>query len=1104
MFLSEWCMVKISRFPFVSLRASAHRNDKLMRQNDKLIICLALLFAVTLQALCACVDGGRPRDGLAPTPTGDGPVIVFDPIAEPTPEIPFPNDLVTVHDSSSPTGRRLNVRTFAPTVFEQSVRTHLDELDGFGTFAPITVSFDRPIRPETVTARTVRVINMNPSSPNFGRPVLLDLNRNDSGRNFPIQINPMDFPPHDAFNAAGQLLLNPELGDIGDPDFCPFYERETDTLIIRVVEPLEQQSEYAVVLTRGITGADGEPIRSPFPSVNHAAQTKRLRPIEPILSGLGTPLSEVAFAWAFTTQSVTRDMEAIARGMSGEGPFAYLAEAFPPVLGDIESMETQIDALFCDDPLTCRDNICIIQASFFDTFLKLIMNPEVSPLIVDLVSRLLDVKLGENEVMELSMPNIDYIVFGTFTSPDFRATSDGVWDVNYRTGEATVGSTEVPFLISIPRATEAHRPPFPVILHAHGNPSINLEVLAYADSWARHGYACACIDAVQHGPLVTIRDIEVILASLFVDLEEGLCGPFPGDLCEQILEWAMAEPGSKIVQLIRCVLFGDCGSEEMAFHEALEELLSTGLFKVLVSDGRAEDLDGDGNPDHGVFFTADLFESRDKIRQTAVDQIQFLRILRNLLHEAVPPPVLFPGMATKEELLPNLLAGDFNADGILDLGGVYRYSYDALGFPRWVTGYQDYYRSGFSMGSMVNSILAAVEPEVDAYTLLAAGGGLSSDIILRCDMRSVVNRVFHETLGPVLVGEPDPDGRGPGKVFFIVRKKRTYMDLGDPGMTLWDNEVPVPVGEAELVPGGRVIAVNLDNGEVEERTINDDGTFSVGIPADAGDAIHIRIEAPSGAVTARLEAEAPTRGFGLRRNSPDFRRFVGLGQITLEKGDPINYAPHWFLDPLPAMLPKNILQLAVPGDTFVPINTQMALARSGGLFGSDSNVCDGEPASLDLCGSDEQIRADCDCINMKLTAERVMLGFHNPEIAEPRYDIDDLADDNDLIPGMSPPIGPLPPVRTGAGLAAVRFPYSSFDSCEAYDESGCCLEYVNKGKHWFMLMSDTAQPIDWAIYAQNQAATYFNEGGRLEADELDCPRPVTGETCGYLPPFEGE
>ena len=746
-----------------------------------------------------------------PTPSGDGPVILFDPIAEPTPEIPFPNDLVTVADEASATGRRLNVRTFAPTVFEQTVRAHLDELDGFGTFSPITVAFDRPIRTDTVTAETVRVINLNPDSPRYGRPVLLDLDRADSERSFPIRINPWDFPPHDPYNRAGQILLNPAFGDIDAPGFCPFYEAETNTLILRVVNPLEQQSEYAVVLTRGITGAGGEPIRSPFPSINHSVQTERLRPVVPILSDLGVPMTEVAFAWVFTTQSVTRDLEAIAAGMKGDGPFGHLSVAFPPVIDDITSMETQLDSLFCQDsdspdaPVACRDNICIVQAAFFDTFLGLLMTPEVSPVIVDMVSKLLDVKLGEDEVMELSMANIDYIVFGTYRSPDFRATADGVWDADFRTGRATVGAAEVPFLMAIPRTTEAHKPPFPAILHAHGNPSINLEALAYADVWARNGFASVSIDAVQHGPLVTIQDIEIILGSLLTDLESGICDALPGALCETIFEWALKwaleEPGSRIVQLVECVLFGECGQGEMTFEEALESLLSTGLFRVLVSDGRADDLDGDGNPDHGVFFTADLFDSRDKLRQTVVDQMQLLRILRNFSQEAVPPPVAAPGLAGKERLLPNLLAGDFNADGVLDLGGLHRYHHDARGRPTTIAGPQTYHRVGFSMGAMVASMLAALEPEVTSYALVAAGGGLTSDIILRSDMRSVVNRVFHETLGPILVGEPDPDGVGPGRVFFIVRQKRSYLDLADPAMTLWDNEVPVPVGRARIPRG---------------------------------------------------------------------------------------------------------------------------------------------------------------------------------------------------------------------------------------------------------------------------------------------------------------
>ena len=140
----------------------------------------AALFLL-LAGLWGCPDGGESgRTGLAPA-TGDGPRIVFDPLAVPTPEVPLPNDLLTVADSLTPTGKRINISPFAPTAFEEEVREHMDELNGFGTYAPISLSFDRAIDLSTVSPDTIKVINITPGSRTFGQSVPRDLGAGNGG-----------------------------------------------------------------------------------------------------------------------------------------------------------------------------------------------------------------------------------------------------------------------------------------------------------------------------------------------------------------------------------------------------------------------------------------------------------------------------------------------------------------------------------------------------------------------------------------------------------------------------------------------------------------------------------------------------------------------------------------------------------------------------------------------------------------------------------------------------------------------------------------------------------------------------------------------------------
>ena len=133
-------------------------------------------------ALIAC-DAGVTPEVLADRPAdGTGPTIIFDLDARPLPEIPFPNDLATRLDPSSPTGRFLNVSEEASTRMEFELRSRANTLDGFGTYSPINVRFDQPLD-------LCSIANAHHADDDFandviyvvdvetGEPVRLDLNR---------------------------------------------------------------------------------------------------------------------------------------------------------------------------------------------------------------------------------------------------------------------------------------------------------------------------------------------------------------------------------------------------------------------------------------------------------------------------------------------------------------------------------------------------------------------------------------------------------------------------------------------------------------------------------------------------------------------------------------------------------------------------------------------------------------------------------------------------------------------------------------------------------------------------------------------------------------
>ncbi|MEM6954171.1 MAG: hypothetical protein AAF645_00745, partial [Myxococcota bacterium] len=332
-------------------------------------LCAALL-AFTL----SCETGGRP-DGFALTPEGDGPRIAWDLNAEPFPELPLPNDTATVADPSARTGRRINVSLIAPTQFEELTRTYFSTVDGWGTYAPITVPFEDHIdvfdledrqgggsdafSEEGFTRHAVYLIDME-----TGLPMPLDVN---SG-NFPFVLDsPSQYWQNDPRAGEHLLLLetvdedvnnngildpgedtdfdghldepNTRTGEPGDiDDLITYYERETRTLMLKPIIPLQPTRQYAVVITDRLLGENGSPVRSPFDMVHHVAQRDALEPLEGHLQAhpeLYGDLAErgwdgVAFAWSFTTQSVTNDLDAIRDGLRGEGVFSRLQEGFPP------------------------------------------------------------------------------------------------------------------------------------------------------------------------------------------------------------------------------------------------------------------------------------------------------------------------------------------------------------------------------------------------------------------------------------------------------------------------------------------------------------------------------------------------------------------------------------------------------------------------------------------------------------------------------------------------------------------------------------------------------------------------------------------------------
>jgi hypothetical protein len=858
---------------------------------------------------------GEPK-GLAPTVDTGGARIVFDLQAEDMAEIPMPNDVATRHDPTSPTGLRLNISTVAKTSMERDLREKANTLDGFGIYSPIWVRFDAPLDLENIAQRQhnedieddcIYVLRLSGGGDFRSRFVPLDFGNG----NFPIVLERIgdrnmyfeNDPRQDASNILFDTydedtnrngLLDPgedtdmdyvldspnvlkEGGNVVD-DLATFYERETNTLIFRPILTLEEGTKYAVVITKRLVDRNKNPVVSPFPYVNHLDQTEELQVLRKI-PDLPFSIEDIAFAWVFTTGNPTREIRAIRDGLYGHGVFRALNDMFP------------------------TDAIQLDKVGLRNSEKPYILSPQ--PLI-ELIRSVPDIFGSSEELKNLleDFENIDFLIAGSFKSPNFLVDKDGIATEHYpadddetievdpETGRMIVGTAWVTFICAVPKKPEGKQTkPFPVVLVGHGYTGNRLEFLLYSGRVARFGMATCGLDAFGHG---------------MTDIKE---------LSSELPKYAEA-----------------LGLED---------------FVKAISKGRARDLDNDGKPDSGGdFWTKDIFHTRDVVRQTLIDYLQFVRILRSFdgkrrwsLGET------YEGVGS--------IAGDFDGDGVVDLGG------DG----------DKYFATGGSLGGIISGALCGIEPALAGCAPISGGAGLV-DIAVRSTQGGVPEAVFLPLFGPLIVGNPTEDGKT--EIKFLVNNV--------------NNQGHYPFAVVEGIKDGDVVRVqNLKNGEVSEALVMN-SRFRVGIASDAltaterrpffgigdepikdpipppapfvfGDPLVITVlDGQTKKEKLRIDRfmqdvvfqgtlykkgsplEAICAGFGLQRNTPKLRRLLSISAFLIEPGDPAVYAPHIFQKPFEYPYEKDLIfganPLMIPtvGDMNVPVNTGIAMARLAGII----------------------------------------------------------------------------------------------------------------------------------------------------------------------------
>jgi hypothetical protein len=938
-----------------------------MKQHRHPYLAVLPLGALVFAAHCSVA---RAPEGLRLTPPGTGPTITFDLFHQPLPEIPQPNDVATFPDPTSRTGRRINVSTIAPTEMETLTRIGFGEMEGWGTFAPITLAFSKEpgadqskpaldladIRARMqhdghdMTNDPVYVINLT-----TGIPVMLDMG---DGNFSYVPNDPTLYWPNDIKESQNNILFEtveegpglaqasysprldldfdgvldhpdtfgplPANGIHGVDDLTPWYEQESDTLIVRPLIPMDEKTEYAVVITDRLHGPDGQPVRSPFTYVNHPEQTVDLQRAVAILSDAshknyygdiaGSGAQHIAFAWTFTTEPTYEDMRLLRDGLYERGPFAALGKTFPPKAEAIRAVG------LASDPSNEQIDLTTVAQCKPVLGQPFMLNIPMSPGIVDQIINLAlknDFSLtnAQTQILQDSFQYVDHVVIGTFKSP-YLESSDPTHEnpaewfhVNWKTGQARVTSDTVPFILFVPKATPTSAQPFPTVLWSHGLSVFAEEAVLRGGYFARQGMATLAIDLPGHGLYLdqSTQDVASILLKTY------------------------------------------------CYGEWINGLTAS----------RAYDLNGDGVPDSGGYaFTAHVFHTRDNLRQSVLDQLQAGRVVKS-----------FDGKAMSDQ--------DFNNDGKPDLAG----DFDGNGTPD-IGGNQPLYAAGDSYGGIVTMVLGAVEPNVVAAAPISGGGGLL-DAGAHTSLTLITNSVNEQVLSPMIIALPATARDSTAALPSSCKSGQTSLrfEVND----LYDSrELEIACLDAtDFAQGMTLLALNQRNGVAKCGRVGAGGNLRISLPSNAGDPVLISVFKQTDAVdsykTCNLVPGAlatlgrqistwevgastftdvttgvscanaagcqqfrstfydvgaqlvcPQEGLGYARQTPDVRRLFDLSQAALDTADPITFAPYYMMKPLIGLdgetLPhRGILVQSTVGDPDVPIAAGTAFARAAGV-----------------------------------------------------------------------------------------------------------------------------------------------------------------------------
>jgi len=363
---------------------------------------------------------------------------------------PFPSDLFTIADATQNTGLRIDLPKPDCTVRPSDCEDLdlLNTLDGFNLLPRLSIPFDGPVDPATVTSQTVFLISLGSTLPG----------RNTVGRT--VGINRIVWDPL------------------------------TNTLHAESDELLDQHTRYALIVTSGLHDAQGNQIEptETFQRFRHDlnfGQTgnrelknyrKALLDAIEAARTTGVQEADIVAASVFTTQSSTATLEKIRDQIKSAKPAAAdfnLAFDGTRTVFPLESVAS----------ITFNQQIAVAPATLSPTPLNI-------------------------SLLRINPGAVEQVAFGKYLSPEYLThPGDYIPPVSTRSGSpALQRMNEVYFNLFLPSGPKPASG-WPVAIFGHGSAANkNNQPLEVAATMASHGIATIAISFYGNGfgPLGTL------------------------------------------------------------------------------------------------------------------------------------------------------------------------------------------------------------------------------------------------------------------------------------------------------------------------------------------------------------------------------------------------------------------------------------------------------------------------------------------------------------------------------------------------------------------------------------------------------------------------